>query len=289
MPKVRKEAAQQTLDEQEWSGSLKARQERKERKKLQSISLAGSLSQKHTYLHASHKSLQPEMLAYLEGGAVAGRAGATDELCEHELLDLFLQDGLFARFCMIQGHSALQKGSRRTTMDQTEWFALLSHVGLLPHVARYSSTCQQLTKAQAAHCFALAADSSGEVDAQQYLTAVDRAMSILCPSALAQDSAAALSQSVRVGNFGDVEEGREPGSLADEMHCRERERERENAERVGGSDGGRERDTSPWAGFDFNGGEAPRSLHTPRTHTHTQTHNTHAFACAEPKRERERA
>ena len=73
--KVRKEAAQQTLDEQEWSGSLKARQERK---KPLSFSLSGSLSQKHTYLRARQKSIQPEMLVYLGGGTVAGRAGATD-------------------------------------------------------------------------------------------------------------------------------------------------------------------------------------------------------------------
>ena len=267
MPKLRVTAAHQTLDEREWSLHLKACQKPK----------------KHNYLLASHKSLQPEMLAYLDKGVAGGTAEAADELSEHDLVDLFLQEGLFAQFCVIQGHSSLQKGSRRKTMDQKEWFALLSHIGLLPHVARYSSTCKQLTKAQAAQCFALAANGSREIDAQQYLTAVDLAVSILAPSALARrTSARASSGSGSIASMKSAkgEGGRGGGGGGGDNGAAITKLvgigpsgaggEGEGGEGGGGEGGGGNggdgwacADDTTWAGFDFTGGELPRSLYTP--------------------------
>ena len=49
-----------------------------------------------------------------------------------EVEDLLLDPEVFERFCVIEGHSSLQTGSRRSTMDQYEWLRCLSDLGLMP-------------------------------------------------------------------------------------------------------------------------------------------------------------
>ena len=55
---------------------------------------------------------------------------------EDALLDdvekLLLDPEIFEKFCFLEGHSSLQQGSRRSTMDQYEWFRCLADLGLMP-------------------------------------------------------------------------------------------------------------------------------------------------------------
>jgi hypothetical protein len=46
--------------------------------------------------------------------------------------ELLLDPNLFEKFCVIEGHSALQSGSRRLSMDQSEWLSLLVYLRILP-------------------------------------------------------------------------------------------------------------------------------------------------------------
>jgi hypothetical protein len=46
--------------------------------------------------------------------------------------ELLLDPNLFEKFCVIEGHSALQSGSRRLSMDRREWLSLLVYLRILP-------------------------------------------------------------------------------------------------------------------------------------------------------------
>jgi hypothetical protein len=59
------------------------------------------------------------------------RPSGVDELLD-EVENLLLDPEVFERFCVIEGHSSLQMGSRRSTMDQHEWFRCLADLGLMP-------------------------------------------------------------------------------------------------------------------------------------------------------------
>ena len=56
-------------------------------------------------------------------------------LLADQLEDILLDPALFEKFCVIEGHSALQMGARRLTMDQREWLSLLIALQLLPREA----------------------------------------------------------------------------------------------------------------------------------------------------------
>ena len=57
--------------------------------------------------------------------------------------ELLLDPDLFEKFCVIEGHSALQSGSRRLSMDQREWSSLLVYLQFLPR-----SAMKQMSKSQ---------------------------------------------------------------------------------------------------------------------------------------------
>jgi hypothetical protein len=59
------------------------------------------------------------------------RPNGVDELLD-EVENVLLDPEVFERFCVTEGHSSLQMGSRRSTMDQHEWFRCLADLGLMP-------------------------------------------------------------------------------------------------------------------------------------------------------------
>jgi len=52
-----------------------------------------------------------------------------------EIEEMLIEPSLFEQFCVIEGHSSLQMGARRLTMDQKEWLSLLVDLRLLPQDA----------------------------------------------------------------------------------------------------------------------------------------------------------
>jgi hypothetical protein len=59
------------------------------------------------------------------------RPNGVDELLD-QVENLLLDPEVFERFCVVEGHSSLQTGSRRSSMDQHEWFRCLADLGLMP-------------------------------------------------------------------------------------------------------------------------------------------------------------
>ena len=87
---------------------------------------------KHCAEEAANKTDKEEEEDYgaILAALVRSRPYGEDQLlddCEKVLLD----PGLFERYCMIEGHSALQKGQRAKTMDQREWLQCLADLGLV--------------------------------------------------------------------------------------------------------------------------------------------------------------
>jgi len=143
---------------------------------------------------------------------------------EDPLLDevekLLLDPEVFERFCVIEGHSSLQTGSRRSTMDQHEWFRCLVDLGLMPadvlrenkiidpflqkkakkkpapeYPAVVEKLEKRLTKEQAASIFRQALGTAGskhgaaagELNFRRYCVAAQRAAKLLVHGESKQD------------------------------------------------------------------------------------------------------
>ncbi|MGB1601612.1 MAG: hypothetical protein ACPIOQ_53270, partial [Promethearchaeia archaeon] len=59
-----------------------------------------------------------------------------------ELDKLLLDPVLFEKYCLVDGHSSLQKGARSTQMDQHEWLKCLSDLGLIRADAKIKAAAQ---------------------------------------------------------------------------------------------------------------------------------------------------
>ena len=112
-----------------------------------------------------------------------------------ELDKLLLDPVLFEKYCLVDGHSSLQKGARSTQMDQHEWLKCLSDLGLIRADAKIKAAAQPfqsqhptvglklectLSKAQAISAFRAAlTKSDDELNFRRYCAAVQAAVKLL--------------------------------------------------------------------------------------------------------------
>ena len=112
-----------------------------------------------------------------------------------ELDKLLLDPVLFEKYCLVDGHSSLQKGAHSTQMDQHEWLKCLSDLGLIRADAKIKAVAQPfqsqhptvvlklectLSKAQAISAFRAAlTKSDDELNFRRYCAAVQAAVKLL--------------------------------------------------------------------------------------------------------------